>query len=144
MASVNKAIIVGRLGKDVELRYTPSGTAICNISVATSYKPKDKDEVTEWHRITLIDRLAEIASEYLKKGSLAYFEGRLQTRKWQDTDGKDNYTTEIVASSLQLLGGRDGEERKPAATRPQAPAPAPAQKPAASTGFDDMDDDIPF
>lgn len=139
MSSVNKVILIGRLGRDVELRYTPSGVAICNLSVATSYKAKDKDEVTEWHRLTLIDRLAEIAGQYLKKGSLAYFEGRLQTRKWTDKEGKDNYTTEIVVATLQLLERKDGD-----AAPANKPAGKPAQKPA-SGGFDDMDDDqIPF
>lgn len=113
MASLNKAQIIGHLGRDPETRYTPSGAAVCNISIATtrSWKDKqsgDKMEETEWHRVSLFDRLAEIAGEYLKKGSPVYIEGRLKTRKWQDKDGKDNYTTEILAESLQLLGSRDG------------------------------------
>lgn len=175
MASINKVILIGNLGRDPEVRYTPSGAAVCNVSVATTRNWKDKSsgdkvEETEWHRVVFYDRLAEIAGEYLKKGRPVYVEGRLKTRKWQDKDGKDNYTTEIVAEQMQLLGGREGggggggygggqggnpedysqeapsapsrpAARPPAAQRP-APAPAPAQK--SSTGFDDMDDDIPF
>jgi single-strand DNA-binding protein len=135
MSSVNKAIIIGRLGKDPEVRFTQSGTAISNLSVATSYKPKDKDAVTEWHKITCIGRLAEVCGEYLHKGSLAYFEGRLQTRKWQDKDGNDRYTTEIIAERMQMLGGKNGES----GTREQ-----PA---AGSQNWDDQgmpDDDVPF
>jgi len=170
MASVNKVIIIGNLGRDPEVRYTPSGSAVCNVSVATTRNWKSKDsgdrvEETEWHRVVFYDRLAEIAGEYLKKGRPVYVEGRLKTRKWQDKDGKDTYTTEIVADQMQLLGGREGgggggapdgddgggyqrEERAPrpaAAARPapsRSPAPSPAPK--SSTGFDDMDDDIPF
>ena len=116
MASINKVIIIGNLGRDPEVRFMPNGTAVCNLAVATtrSWKDKqsgDKMEETEWHRVSMFDRLAEIAGEYLKKGSPVYIEGRLKTRKWQDKDGKDNYTTEILAESLQLLGGRDGGER---------------------------------
>ena len=158
MASVNKVIIVGNLGKDPEVRYMPSGSAICNITVATSRQWKDKtsgerQEETEWHRVALFDRLAEIAGEYLKKGRPVYVEGRLKTRKWTDKDGVEKYTTEIVAAEMQLLGGRDGggggdDMGSPAPAPRSAPAPrAPAaSKPAAksSTGFDDMDDDIPF
>jgi len=183
MASVNKVILIGNLGRDPEVRYTPSGAAVCNISLATTRNWKSKDggerqEETEWHRVVLYDRLAEIAGEYLKKGRPVYIEGRLKTRKWQDKEGKDTYTTEIIADQMQLLGGREGggggsgddmgggssygggrESRggggygggdegggraAPArAPAPRAPAPrAPAPK--ASTGFDDMDDDIPF
>jgi single-strand DNA-binding protein len=171
MASINKVIVIGNLGRDPEVRYTPNGAAVCNVSVATTRNWKDKNsgdkvEETEWHRVVFYDRLAEIAGEYLKKGRSVYVEGRLKTRKWQDKDGKDNYTTEIVAEQMQLLGGREGggsgggggygaqgggaddgdmgASRPAAAPRQQAPAasrPA-AQKPA--TGFDDMDDDIPF
>jgi len=160
MASVNKVIIVGNLGKDPEVRYMPSGSAICNITVATSRQWKDKtsgerQEETEWHRVALFDRLAEIAGEYLKKGRPVYIEGRLKTRKYTDKDGVEKYTTEIVASEMQLLGGREGggggggdDMGSPAPAPRSAPAPrAPAaSKPAAksSTGFDDMDDDIPF
>ena len=162
MASVNKVIIVGNLGRDPEVRYAPSGAAICNVTIATSRQWKDKNsgerqEETEWHRVVFYDRLAEIAGEYLKKGRSVYVEGRLKTRKWTDKDGVEKYTTEIIAQEMQLLGGREGGgmgggddmggggERAPAPR--SAPAPrAPASKPAAksSTGFDDMDDDIPF
>ncbi len=161
MASVNKVIVVGNLGKDPEVRYMPSGSAICNITVATSRQWKDKtsgerQEETEWHRIVFFDRMAEIAGEYLKKGRPVYVEGRLKTRKWTDKDGVDKYTTEIVATDMQLLGSREGmgggEEaggysRPPAgenrpASRPSAPVGKPAAK--SNTGFDDMDDDIPF
>lgn len=150
MASVNKVIVLGNVGRDPELRYTPSGAAVCNIALATSrsWKPKDsteRQEETEWHRIVLYDRLAEVAAEYLKKGNPVYFEGRLKTRKWQDKEGKDVYTTEIVAESMQLLGSREqGESRAPSpATRPATPRP-PAPAPKSGSSFDDMDDDIPF
>ena len=160
MASVNKVIIVGNLGKDPEVRYLPSGAAICNITVATSRQWKDKtsgerQEETEWHRIVFFDRMAEIAGEYLKKGRPVYVEGRLRTRKWTDKEGVERYTTEITATDMQLLGSRDGggggasdesgdgaSAARPAAARPAAPAgKAPAKS---NTGFDDMDDDIPF
>ncbi len=165
MASVNKVILVGNLGRDPEVRYAPSGAAICNVTIATSRQWKDKtsgerQEETEWHRVVFYDRLAEIAGEYLKKGRPVYVEGRLKTRKWTDKDGVEKYTTEIVAQEMQLLGGREGgggggaggggdDMGEPRAAAPRsAPAPrAPAAgKPAAksSTGFDDMDDDIPF
>lgn len=171
MASVNKVILVGNLGRDPEVRYAPSGSAICNVTIATSRQWKQRDsgerqEETEWHRVVFYDRLAEIAGEYLKKGRPVYVEGRLKTRKWTDKDGVDKYTTEIIAEQMQLLGGREGGGggggygddmgggmgggSGGGESRPQrsAPAPrAPAGKPAAkssSTGFDDMDDDIPF
>ncbi|NBD20396.1 single-stranded DNA-binding protein [Aquabacterium fontiphilum] len=170
MASVNKVILIGNLGRDPEVRYTPNGAAVCNVSVATTRNWKDKSsgdkvEETEWHRVVFYDRLAEIAGEYLKKGRPVYVEGRLKTRKWQDKDGKDTYTTEIVAEQMQLLGGREGgggggsyggapaggdDFDAPAAPARQAarpaaaPRPAPAPAPKSSTGFDDMDDDIPF
>ncbi|HWV63415.1 MAG TPA: single-stranded DNA-binding protein, partial [Oxalicibacterium sp.] len=113
MASVNKVIIVGNLGRDPETRYMPNGEAVTNIAVATteSWKDKnsgDKKEVTEWHRITFYRRLAEVAGQYLKKGSSVYVEGRLQTRKWTDKDGVERYTTEIIADTMQMLGGRPG------------------------------------
>lgn len=108
MASVNRVIIVGNLGRDPEIRYMPSGDAIANIAVATTYKPKDKEEQTEWHRITLFSRLAELASQYLKKGSSVYIEGRLQTRKYQK-DGVDHYATDIIADSMQFLGGKPNQ-----------------------------------
>ncbi len=165
MASINKVILIGNLGRDPEVRYTPNGAAICNVSLATTRNWKDKNsgekvEETEWHRVVFYDRLAEIAGEYLKKGRPVYVEGRLKTRKWADKDGIEKFTTEIIASEMQLLGGREGmggpggEEggsgggysRQAPAARPAAPAAArPAPAPSkASSGFDDMDDDIPF
>jgi single-strand DNA-binding protein len=158
MASVNKVILIGNLGRDPEVRYAPSGSAICNVTVATSRQWKDKtsgekQEETEWHRVVFYDRLAEIAGEYLKKGRPVYVEGRLKTRKWTDKDGVEKYTTEIVADQMQLLGSREGmgegESRGSSAPGASArPAAGGAAKPAAqkpaSTGFDDMDDDIPF
>lgn len=159
MASVNKVILIGNLGRDPETRFFPDGGAICNVTIATSRQWKNKDsgerqEETEWHRVVFNGRLAEIAGEYLKKGRPVYVEGRLKTRKWTDKDGVDRYTTEVVAEQMQLLGSRDGgdnpgDEGAGAGQRPQrsAPTPRPAEsKPAAksSTGFDDMDDDIPF
>ena len=161
MASINKVILIGNLGRDPEVRYTPSGAAVCNVTLATSRNWKDKTsgekvEETEWHRVVFYDRLAEIAGEYLKKGRPVYVEGRLKTRKWTDKDGVEKYTTEIVADQMQLLGSREGmggaEEgggygRGTGGERPARPAPStPAAKPAAksNTGFDDMDDDIPF
>ncbi|NBQ91388.1 MAG: single-stranded DNA-binding protein [Betaproteobacteria bacterium] len=162
MASINKVILIGNLGRDPELRYTPSGSAVCNVSIATTRNWKSKDsgervEETEWHRVVFYDRLAEIAGEYLKKGRPVYVEGRLKTRKWQDKDGKDNYTTEIVAEQMQMLGGREGggmgggggsgDEEGYTPSRREAPAkPAGASKPATKPtgGIADMDDDIPF
>lgn len=161
MASINKVIIIGNLGRDPELRYTPSGSAVCNVSIATTRNWKSKDsgervEETEWHRVVFYDRLAEIAGEYLKKGRPVYVEGRLKTRKWQDKDGKDTYTTEIVAEQMQMLGGREGggmggggmgDEEGYTPARREAPAkPTAASKPAAKPagGIADMDDDIPF
>jgi len=161
MASVNKVILIGNLGKDPEVRYAPSGAAICNVTIATSRQWKDKtsgerQEETEWHRVVFYDRLAEIAGEYLKKGKSVYIEGRLKTRKWTDKEGVDKYTTEIIAQEMTMLGGREGggggggdemgAAPAPRSAPPARSAPAPAPKPAArpSTGFDDMDDDIPF
>ncbi len=170
MASVNKVILIGNLGRDPEVRYTPNGNAICTINIATSrvWKNKEsgeKQEETDWHRVVFFDRQAEIAGEYLKKGRPVYVEGRLKTRKWQDKDGKDVYTTEVVAETMQLLGGREGagggagggaDEGGGYNEGSQRSAPAPASRPAAaaaarpaaskpaSTGFDNMDDDIPF
>jgi single-strand DNA-binding protein len=175
MASINKVILIGNLGRDPEVRYTPNGAAICNVTIATSRNWKDKNsgekmEETEWHRVVFFDRLAEIAGEYLKKGRPVYVEGRLKTRKWTDKDGVEKYTTEIMADNMQLLGGRDGgggdeggggggyssrgsqgggeggggaprQERSAPAARPAASKPAATKS---STGFDDMDDDIPF
>jgi single-strand DNA-binding protein len=152
MASVNKVIVVGNLGRDPETRYMPDGAAITNVSVATSFQWTDKasgekKEETEWHRIVFRGKLAEIAGEYLKKGSQVYVEGRLRTRKWQDKDGQDRYTTEIMATEMRMLGSRSGagEPREappePRAAEPRAAA-ATAKKPAGK--FDDMEDDIPF
>ena len=149
---VNKAILIGNLGNDPDIRYTASGAAVANISLATAETWRDKEtgeqqERTEWHRVVFFNRLAEIAGEYLKKGSQIYVEGRLQTRKWQDKDGIDRYTTEIVANEMQMLGGRGGGggQNKPGNNYDQSP-PAkdeggsrPAKKPD-----DDFDDDIPF
>ena len=158
MASVNKVILIGNLGRDPEVRYTPSGSAVCNLRIATTRTWKSRDsgerqEETEWHSVVLYDRQAEVAGEYLKKGRSVYIEGRLKTRKWQDKDGNDRYTTEVVAEEMKMLGGREGmgggdesgggyarEERS--APAPTPPASRPATKPA--TGSDDMDDDIPF
>mgnify|MGYP002067583746 CR=1 FL=1 len=154
MASVNKVIIVGNLGRDPETRYLPSGEAVTNISVATTETWKDKasgekKEATEWHRISFFGKLAEIAGEYLKKGSQVYVEGQLRTRKYQDKEtGKDRYSTEIRADRMQMLGSRagSGEPRGEAGGEPRGEAPAkagtPAKKPAGK--FDDMEDDIPF
>jgi len=181
MASVNKVIIVGNLGRDPELRYNPSGVAFCSVSIATTRQWKNREsgerqEETEWHRVVFNDKLAEIVGEYCKKGRSLYVEGRLRTRKWQDKDGRDTYTTEIIATEMQMLGGRDGGEggegggggygrsapraggddfgdapaaapRAPARTAAPAPRAPAAARPAptkSSTGFDDMDDDIPF
>ena len=165
MASVNKVILVGNLGRDPEVRYAPSGSAICNATIATSRQWKDKtsgekQEETEWHRVVFYDRLAEIAGEYLKKGRSVYVEGRLKTRKWTDKDNVERYTTEIVATEMQMLGGREGgggmgggagggmgDEGSGSAPQRSAPPAKPApSKPAqkSATGFDDMDDDIPF
>jgi single-strand DNA-binding protein len=154
MASVNKVIIVGNLGRDPETRYMPDGAALANASVATTFTWKDKasgekKEETEWHRVTFRGRLAEIAGEYLKKGSQVYIEGRLRTRKWQDKEsGADRYSTEIVADTMQMLGSRQGggeprEAREPAASKSGGgDAHVPVKKPAGK--FDDMEDDIPF
>ena len=163
MASVNKVILVGNLGRDPEIRYAPSGDAICNLSIATTDTWKDKQtgekrEATEWHRVVFFGKLAEIAGQYLKKGRAIYVEGRLQTRKWQDKDGQDRYTTEIRGNEMQMLGGRgesggesqmdDGGYGAPAQnSRPAPRQSAPQQggsKPAPAGGFGDFDDDIPF
>jgi single-strand DNA-binding protein len=160
MASVNKVILVGNLGRDPEVRYMPNGEAVCNFSIATTDSWKDKNgqkqERTEWHNIVMYRKLAEIAGEYLKKGRPVYVEGRLQTRKWQTKEGQDRYTTEIIADQMQMLGGRDSggsnasyddmnqdQDAGAAPARQQAPA-AQAAKPAAASSFDEFDDDIPF
>ena len=164
MASVNKVILVGNCGRDPEIRYLPSGQAVANVSVATSSRRKDRNtgetvEDTQWHRVTFYDRLAEIAGEYVKKGRPIYVEGRLKYGKYTDQSGVEKNTVDIVATELQLLGGREGmggpsdadEGSAPPPARRPAPAPraatpaarqAPAPRPA--SGFDDMDDDIPF
>ena len=155
MASVNKVILIGNLGRDPETRYMPDGGAITNISLATTETWKDKNgekqEKTEWHRVAFFGKLAEIAGEYLKKGSQCYVEGRLQTRKWQDKDGVDKYTTEIVADRMQMLGSRQGMgggDRAGGGDMPERESGGgrAAAQPAAKTGgkFDDFEDDIPF
>lgn len=150
---INKVILIGNLGKDPETRYMPSGGAVTNITLATSESWKDKQtgqqqERTEWHRVVFFNRLAEIAGEYLKKGSKVYIEGSLRTRKWQDQGGQDRYTTEIVASEMQMLDSRGGaggfqDEGMPS-YEPAAPASTRPQPQAAPAGMDDFDDDIPF
>jgi len=163
MASVNKVILVGNLGRDPEIRYAPSGDAICNVSLATTDTWKDKQtgekrESTEWHRVVFFGKLAEIAGQYLKKGRSIYVEGNLRTRKWQDQNGQERYTTEIRANEMQMLGGRgegggdvpmggdDGYGAPAQSSRPaprQAPAKSGAPAPSGG-GFGDFDDDIPF
>ena len=153
MASVNKAIIVGNLGKDPETRYAPSGDAVTNIVVATTETWKDKTsgekrEATEWHRVVFFGKLAEIAGQYLKKGSQVYLEGKLKTRKWQDKDGQDRYTTEINADEMKMLGskgdGQQQEGQRPQQTQQRPPANPQRQPQGPAGGFSDMDDDIPF
>lgn len=179
MASVNKVILIGNLGKDPETRYAPSGDAICNITVATTDTWRDKTsgekrEATEWHRVVFFGKLAEIAGQYLRKGSPVYVEGSLRTRKWQDKDGQDRYTTEIRADEMKMLGSRQGMGGGDAPSRnegaygggrdagaygggggsaaaggygggaPAPSAPAAPKKPASGGGFGDFDDDIPF
>ncbi|MBV1790326.1 single-stranded DNA-binding protein [Marinobacterium sp. D7] len=164
---INKVILIGNLGGDPEVRYMPSGNAVTNVTLATSESWKDKQsgqqqERTEWHRVVFFNRLAEIAGEYLRKGSKVYVEGSLRTRKWQGQDGQDRYTTEIVASELQMLDGRGGESGGYAQPDPmgygqpqsqpqgqprqqQRPAAQPQQAPAApAPDMDPFDDDIPF
>ena len=147
MASVNKVIIVGNLGRDPEMRTFPSGDQVANVTIATTDKWKDKQsgemrEATEWHRVVFNGRLAEIVGQYLRKGSQVYVEGSLRTRKWTDQSGVEKYSTEIRADQMQMLGGRPEGAAPAPAPRP-APAPAPVQR-SAGSGFDDMDDDIPF
>jgi single-strand DNA-binding protein len=173
MASVNKVILVGNLGRDPETRTFPSGDQICNVTLATTDKWKDKasgemKEATEWHRLVFNGRLAEIAAQYLRKGSQIYVEGQIRTRKYQDKDGVEKYATDIRVDQMQMLGSRQGQGgpaggdddggysqgggggggggySRPPAAAPRAPAAAPRQAPAkSSSGFDDMDDDIPF
>ncbi len=154
-ASLNEVNIIGNLGRDPEIRYMPSGDAIANIAVATSYKTKDRNtgeekEYTEWHRISFFGKLAEIVGKYLTKGSSVYVKGRLQTRKYTDKDGVEKYATDIIAENMKMLGGgtrnQDQSDSAPpqrqAAPAGQQPAPRPAPRPAPN--FSDMDDDIPF
>ena len=146
---VNKVILLGNLGNDPEVRYTASGSAVANVSLATTEQWKDREsgeqqEKTEWHRIVFFGRLAEIVGEYLRKGSQIYVEGRLQTRKWQDRDGNDKYTTEIVANEMQMLGGGGGGSRSSGGGMDQRPASNEASQSKQPAGGDDFDDDIPF
>ncbi len=150
MASVNKVILVGNLGKDPEMRYLPSGEAVANLSLATTDKYKDRNgdmqEATEWHRVSFFGRQAEVCGQYLKKGSQIYVEGSIRTRKWQDQSGQDRYSTEIRGDRMQMLGGRGGGD----ASWEDAPRSEARNKPSGSGsqssggGFNDMDDDIPF
>ena len=152
--SVNKVILVGRLGKDPETRYMTNGEAMTNVTLATSENWKDKSgekqEKTEWHNLTFYRRLAEVAGEYLKKGSMIYVEGKIQTRKWQDKEGKDRYTTDIIVNEMQMLGSKSSgsgsfevvDKPMASAAAPAASKPAPAA--AKASGFDNFDDDIPF
>lgn len=152
-ASVNKAILIGNLGKDPEIRYLPSGKAVANFSIATSESWKDKttgekQEKTEWHNIVIFDKLAEICGQYLKKGSSVFIEGKLTTEKWQDKKtGEDKYTTKIIANEMRMLGSKDGggQSQGRPSPAPAAPAGATATDQAAqAAGFDDLKDDIPF
>jgi single-strand DNA-binding protein len=159
MASVNKVILVGNLGRDPEMRYLPSGEAVANLAIATTDKYKDKSgqmvEQTEWHRVSFFGRTAEVCGQYLKKGSQVYVEGSIRTRKYTDKEGVEKYATEIRGDRMQMLGGRSGggmadmddgsfnQSPPPQRSQPRGNAPAAAQRPA-SGGFDDMDDDIPF
>ncbi len=151
MASVNKVILVGNLGRDPETRYMPNGEAVTNCTLATTDTWKDKTsgekkEATEWHRVVFFRRLAEIAGQYLKKGSQVYIEGSLKTRKWTDKEGQERYTTEIVADSMQMLGSRSGSGEAPPARDSSAAASGSAKPPQqpAGAGFNDFEDDIPF
>jgi single-strand DNA-binding protein len=156
MASVNKVIIVGNLGRDPEVRYTPNGDSITNVTIATTDTWKDKatgekKEATEWHRVVFFGKLAEIAGQYLKKGRQVYVEGALRTRKWQDKEGQERYTTEIVANEMKMLGSREGMSDAPpresgggaSASSGGGNRPAAAAQPAGSN-FNDFEDDIPF
>ena len=145
---INKVILVGNLGADPETRYMPSGSAVTNLSVATSESWKDKQtgeqkDRTEWHKVVMFDRLAEVAAEYLRKGSQVYIEGKIQTRKWQDKDGNDRWTTEVRANEMQMLGGRGGGGGAAPMNRDQGSSSAPSSAPP-QAGPDDFDDDIPF
>lgn len=153
MASVNKVILVGNLGADPDIRYLPSGEAVANLRLATTDTWKDKDgnkqDQTEWHRVSFFGRQAEVCGQYLKKGSQIYVEGSIRTRKWQNKEGQDQYTTEIRGDRMQMLGGRQGMSDAPprdsgAASRPSAPQRAPAPAPSGGGNFNDFEDDIPF
>jgi single-strand DNA-binding protein len=153
MASVNKVILVGNLGADPETRYMPNGDAVCNIRLATTESWKDKQsgekkEITEWHRVVFYRKLAEIAGQYLKKGSQVYLEGRIRTRKWTDKEGQERYTTEIEANEMQMLGRREGmgDAGPRESSGGSGGAKAAPSKPATSSGggFNDFEDDIPF
>ncbi len=156
MASVNKVILIGNLGRDPETRYMSNGEAVTNITIATTDTWKDrngeKQEKTEWHRVTFYRKLAEIAGEYLKKGRQVYIEGRLETRKWTDKTGNDRYTTEVIASDMKMLGSRSGSgsfetNDAAAAAAGSSFSSSPAKQPdsvKSGSGFDDMEDDIPF
>jgi single-strand DNA-binding protein len=148
---VNKVILVGNLGKDPEVRYSPNGSAMANVTIATAESWKDKQtgekqEKTEWHRVVFFNRLAEVVGEYLKKGSQVYIEGRLQTRKWQGKDGQDRYTTEIVANEMQMLGSRSGGGGTSdwSSQKPEQNNSAPNEAAASAPPVDDFDDDVPF
>jgi single-strand DNA-binding protein len=152
IVSVNNVILIGRLGKDPEVRYMPNGDAVANTSLATSENWKDKSgekqEKTEWHNLIFFRRLAEIAGEYLKKGSQIYVEGKLQTRKWQDKEGNDKYTTEIIVNEMQMLSSkRESDSGDVSGAKPDmsgAANPATKKAPATNSSFDNFDDDIPF
>lgn len=152
MSSVNKAILIGNLGKDPEIRYLPNGDQVCNITLATSEKYKDKStgeakENTEWHRVVFFGKLAEVCGQYLQKGKKIYVEGRIRTNKWQDKDGIDRYTTEIIGNEMKMLGGKDDGSSGGESPAPSQPArqPASAPVPRKPATFDDMDDsDLPF
>lgn len=146
---VNKAILIGHLGQDPQTRAMPSGKTVVNLRLATSEQWRDKQtgenrEATEWHNVVMFDRLAEIAAEYLRKGSQIYVEGRIRTRKWQDREGQDRYTTEIVANEMQMLGGRGGADRGTAAAPDRARTPEPAASTETAGVAESFDDDIPF
>ena len=146
--TVNKVFLIGRAGKDPETRYMTNGEAVTNLSLATSENYKDKagakQEKTEWHNLTFYKRLAEVVGEYVKKGSMIYVEGKITTRKWQDKEGKDRYTTEIICHEMKMLGGKPSSDQDDNSEPESRPAPKQAGAPAAKSNFDNFDDDIPF
>jgi single-strand DNA-binding protein len=149
MASVNKVIILGNCGRDPEVRYMPDGKAVANVSIATSSRRKDKNtgetiEDTQWHRVTFYDKLAEIAGQYVKKGKPLYVEGRLKYGKYTDQSGVEKSTCDIIAIEMQLLGGKDDATSEPRAEQPRREQPNAYAQAKGGSGFDDMDDDIPF